>query len=232
MRTGRSWWAIVALLFCTPQFAHATLVTFTSRSAWQSAVTAGGLSVQYNEGFENFTSDTSFRNAPLNVNGHFTLSQTGTDQVFRNLIDVPPFDFADNDGTKSASLYTNFGTATTGTFVNMTFSSPIVAWGGDFSQDTLLELLNMSVNSPSNTLLTTYQVPDTANATFFFGFVGSPSDLVGSLTFLSRTNIDGSSGEGFGLDNVTAATAVPEPASWVLLGSAVGAIALTFRRRR
>jgi hypothetical protein len=227
MKTGRYWWAIVALILCAPQLAHATLATFTSRSAWQSAVTTAGLAVQYNEGFENFTNDTSFRTAPLNVNGHFTLSQSGTDQVFRNLIDVPPFDFADNDGTKSASLYTNFGTATTGTFVNMTFSSPIVAWGGDFSQDTLLELLNMNVNSPSNTLLNTFQVPDTANATFFFGFVGAPSDAIGSLTFLSRTNIDGSSGEGFGLDNVTAATAVPEPTSWVLLS--LGAFGLMWR---
>jgi hypothetical protein len=218
----RRWCAIALVWCCAPQFARATLTTFTSRSDWQTAVTAAGLSIQYNEGFD------SFRMAPVNVNGHFTLSQAGTDQVFRNLIDVPPFDFTDNNGTKHASLYTNFGTATTGTFVNMTFSTPIGAWGGDFSQDTLLELLNMNVNSVASAIINTYQFPDTAGATFFFGFVGQPADAVGSLTFLSRTNVAGSSGEGFGLDNVTTAAAVPEPAAFILICSAGSVIAIRF----
>jgi hypothetical protein len=230
MLNPRRWCAIALVLCCAPQFARATLTTFTSRSDWQTAVAAAGLSIQYNEGFESFSSDTPFRMAPVNVNGQFTLSQAGTDQVFRNLIDVPPFDFTDNNGTKHASLYTNFGTATTGTFVNMTFSTPIEAWGGDFSQDTLLELLNMNVNSVSSAVLNTYQIPDTAGATFFFGFVGQPADTVGSLTFLSRTNVAGSSGEGFGLDNVTVAAAVPEPTTLVLLFAGIAALLVTRRR--
>jgi len=227
MRFGYRCFAVALCLGCIPQIAPAALATFTTRSAWQSAVAAAGLSVQYNEGFDNFASDTSFHMAPLNVNGHFTLSQSGDDQVFRNLIDVSPLGFADNNGTKHASLYTNFGTATTGTFVNMAFSSPIIAWGGDFSQDSLLELLNLNVNSPANAVMTIYQIPDTANGTFFFGFIGQPSAAVGSLTFLSRSDVAGTGGEGFGLDNVTVATAVPEPVGWSLL--TIGAICQTFR---
>jgi hypothetical protein len=222
--------ALALLLCCVPHFAQATLTTFTSRSAWQTAVAAAGLSVQYNEGFDNFAADTPFRTAPVNVNGRFTLSQTGVDQVFRNLIDVPPFDFTDNNGTNHASMFTNFGTSTTGTFVNMTFAAPIRAWGGDFSQDTLLELVNMNVNSPASSLISTLQVPDTAGATFFFGFVGQPSDVVGSLTFLSRNDVPGNAGEGYGLDNVTAAV-VPEPTTLALCCVAPFAFAILRRRR-
>lgn len=89
--------------------------TFTSLSAWQAAVAD---SWQFTTSFQNFTQDTYFETAAVNV-GPFSLQQVGLDPVnglFQNFIDVPPFQFADHDGNTNAAIFTKYGVMT----VNLT----------------------------------------------------------------------------------------------------------------
>jgi hypothetical protein len=197
-----------------PALVRADVITFNSRPAWDASVAltpfAGGVFV---EDFEDFAADTQFRTQTVDA-GSFTLRLQGTG-VLRNLIEVPPIPplFTDNNGTKHASMYTDFETAR----VAMTFKTPIMAWGADFFEVAGTELVDLDLLTPAGALIST--VPVTVN-TGFFGFVTDPAEPIGQIVFRSRTSIPGALGEGFGLDNVTAAS-VPEPGGWVLAGVAL-----------
>jgi hypothetical protein len=182
------------------------ITTFTSRTNWNAAISG---SSTFLENFESFTSDIPFRITPVDV-GEFTLFQAGENPNFRNLIEVPPFEFDDNNGTNHASMFTNFGATT----VDMIFDTPVFAWGADFfgADETTGERLDLDLMLDMGGIFVT--IPVTTN-NGFFGFVTNPAEQIRKLTFVSRTNNPGQGGEGFGLDNVAGAQsqAVPEPTS-------------------
>ena len=64
--------------------------------------------ISFTENFESFAVDTQFRTATVQAHG-FTLRQILLNRNFRNVIDVRPLEFFDNNGTRSASLFTEFG---------------------------------------------------------------------------------------------------------------------------
>src|SRR5678816_4457297 len=103
------------------QSASAGLVIFFDQAAWLAA--AGQIS--FTENFETFAVDTQFRTATVQAHG-FTLRQILLNRNFRNVIDVPPLEFFDNNGTRSASLFTEFGefpSQPLGTQVRLAFDS-------------------------------------------------------------------------------------------------------------
>ncbi len=222
-RTKKPLLVIAALATGTAAFlarAQAQVSVFTSRPAWEAA-TAGSPGVFF-EDFEGFAVDTPFRTATVDV-GPFTLRQAGSGAL-RNFIDVPAFEFPDNNGTKHASLFTNSG----GTTVDMTFAAPLLGWGADFFGTATGELLDLDLVLETGEVLAAVPV---SLDTGFFGFVTSPAHTIGRVAFRSRTDIPGPIGEGFGLDNVAGAL-IPEPGSLTLLGA--GALALVsygWRRR-
>ncbi|MEA5605997.1 PEP-CTERM sorting domain-containing protein [Nostoc sp. UHCC 0252] len=187
--------AIVALGTLGTQKAEAFTI-FTSRTDWNTAVIGSDTFV---EDFESFTFDTEFRTTPVNV-GEFTLLRVGTSLVseeFRNFIEVPPFQYDDNNGTNHASVFTEFGSTT----VDLTLKTPVFAWGADFFGAETGERLNLDLVLDMGGVFTT--IPVTVN-NGFFGFVTNPVEDIRKVTFRSRINDDG--GEGFGLDNVTGAS--------------------------
>ncbi|MEH2167373.1 MAG: hypothetical protein V7K41_11985 [Nostoc sp.] len=195
--------AILALLSLDTQQVKAITI-FTSRTDWNTAVSKSNT---FSEDFESFTSDTEFRTTPVDV-GEFTLMQVGNNTLFRNLIEVSPFEFNDNNGTNHASVFTDFGA----TKVDLSLNTPVFGWGADFFAANDGEGLNLDLVLDIGGVLDT--IPVTVNDGFF-GFVTNRVEDIRKVTFVSRTNNSG--GEGFGLDNVTGAISqgrtIPEPAS-------------------
>lgn len=195
------------------------VVLFTSRPAWeaQRPVAIG----TFFEDFERVQVDTQFRTVPHDL-GPFVLAQSGSG-VFRNFIDVPPFAFSDNNGTRHASLFTDFGSTT----VHMSFPhNPVLAWGGDFFGANDSEGLVLTLLATDGMAVATIPVPiDTG----FFGFISD--EPIGQIVFASRTNIPGLVGEGFGLDNV-AGSALPEPSALSLTALGLGSLGVVWFVRR
>lgn len=189
--------AIFAGMLSCPAQAQ-TVTTYTSLQDWQTAVNG---SSQFSTNFQGFTQDTYFQTASVNV-GPFSLQQIGQDPVFglfQNFIDVPPLQFTDNSGVTNVAMYTKFGVQT----VNMTFASPIFAWGANFYNAQSNELVNLILTSTGSGVVAT--VPVTVD-TGFFGFVVSPIEGLSEITFQSQIeNPLPSVGQGFGLENVVGA---------------------------
>jgi hypothetical protein len=187
---------VSGILLCPTQ--AQTVTTFTSLQAWQAAVSG---SPQFSANLQNFTRDTYFQTAAVNL-GVFAIQQVGQDSVFglfQNFIDVPPLQFTDNDGGTNAAMYTKFGIIT----VNMTFKSPVFAWGANFYGARSGELLNMVLTAPGGGVIATVPVSVDAG---FFGFATSPATSISQITFQSQLdNPVQSFGQGFGLENVTGA---------------------------
>jgi hypothetical protein len=175
-----------------------TVTTFTSLQAWQAAVTQ---SWQFSTNFQSVTRDTYFQTETVSF-GPFSLQQIGTDPTFgffQNFIDVPPLQFTDNSGVTNAALFTKYGINT----VEMTFSSPVFAWGANFYGAQTGELWNLVLTATGGGVVAT--VPVTVD-TGFFGFVLSPAQGLNGVTFESQIqNPDPTVGQGAGLESITGA---------------------------
>ena len=235
--------------------ASAAIVQYDDRSAWEGD--AG--TVDLSEDFEGFNVDTGFQ-TPLAIGVGSIDEEIGVD-AFRNFVDVPPFMFTDNNGTKHASSFVNFVEAspsishapgdeetpeptgelqTFGTTVRITFSSSVSAFGADFSGVLGGELLAIDVIGVGDVVLGTL-LP--ANNNTFLGFVADGGESVESVLFRSQNLSSGGGGEGFGMDNFDAVSgggggdgggAVPATSgiALVLLVLAIATTSLFVMRRR
>jgi len=194
---------VISVLAVTSVVSFASpIAVYTDRTAWEAAT--GG--PEWEVDFEGYADDTPFRTTPVDA-GPFSLLQTGS-AIYWNEIKA----------AGHAAIYTNFGDTT----VAMTFDEPLLAWGADFSNVNAGEKVNLELVGGGN--VTIEVEPDVE----FFGFEApSGETLVSKITFVSRTEIAGSAGEIFILDNVAGVT--PEPATLVML--AYG-LPLAIRRRR
>ena len=206
--------------------ASAVIVTFNTRAAFDAAVGGGQLS----ENFSGFAADTEFRTVPVAANG-FVIQREGVDTTnFRNLIDVPPLAFTDNNGTANASSYTNAAEgASPGAQVRISFPVAARAFGADFYNTTIGEGLVLEAFSGAASL-GSFPIPLVANGGAFFGVAGNAGESITSFQLRSQNLTPGSGGEGYGMDDVAVAL-IPEPAAGIL-AAAMGSLLLARRGRR
>jgi hypothetical protein len=209
---------LVSLLLGTT--ARASIIVFTSRPAWQAAVGATNIA----EDFSGFAIDTSFTTSPVAISGG-TIVQAGA-STFRNIVDVPPLSFPDNNGTSHASCFVNYPEGSDpGTQVRLAFTTPVRAYGFDTWVDPPLEGVDAQVYA-GTTLLTTIAIAVPAGS--FAGFLADAGEQITEVRLVSHSLTAGPGGEGFGLDNIAGAT-VPAPAAASVL--ALAGLGLARRRR-
>lgn len=196
MRSTRAIVVVVALGVLIPALAQGAIVQYNDRAAWLAAI---GGTPDAQEDFQGFAVDTPFRAAPVTI-AIGTIGQAGLDQAFRNEVDAPPFQFTDNNGTTHASCFVNFADAGAGseTNVEIVFSQPVTAWGGDFNGVLGGELLAVDVDGSQEVILGT--LLPTAQDTFL-GFVADAGEQIDLVIFRSQNQNPGGGGEGFGADN-------------------------------
>ncbi|MDX1746669.1 MAG: hypothetical protein R3324_12080, partial [Halobacteriales archaeon] len=189
------------LTLLVPVVASAAIVEYTDRTAWTTAI---GGSADYSEDFSGFASDTPFRPEGTTVSVSMgTLGQEGTDENFRNFVDVAPFLFTDNNGTSHASCFVNSpeGSNPEGTTVRLAFTEPMSAFGADFNGTLGGELLVIDVvDVDGTTVLGTLGPPPSQNS--FLGFVADAGERAGSVVLRSQNLSPGGAGKGFGMDNL------------------------------
>lgn len=205
-------------LLLTSQTSKAAITTYTDRATWLAAL---GSPLSHSENFETFVSDTAFRAGPIDLSG-FTLGQVGAGG-FRNMVDVAPFEYDDNNGTKHAAMFVDSGIIQ----VELRTVAPMRAFGADFTGTAGNEFVDVWLIS-SNALIPLRDIPETPNASLFWGYIATGIDLSDRLRFSARMSFE--AGEGFGMDNV-GLVIVPEP-STVALSVAVGLVLAHCARRR
>jgi hypothetical protein len=182
--------------------AQGAIVVYTTLANWQAAVGPADIA----EDFSGFTVDTDFKPAAVAINGG-TIGQVGTNTAaFRNLIDVPPLAFTDNNGTTHASSFTNFDEPTFPKInVELVFTTPVSAYGWQTWGAASGEMVDVDVVDTGGTVLATIQLANGLGD--FRGFNATAGEQIGKLVFRSRNLTLGQGGEGFGLDNLIGKTA-------------------------
>jgi len=203
--------------------ANAAIIWLSDIGSWNAST--GGAAMT--EDFSGFGVDTQFRSQSVAINGG-TIRQLGTDHGFRNTIDVPSLDFSDNNGTANASMFVDKDPTTSPTTVEILFDTPqsgfgFNAWGARDGEGVAVQAYN------GNTFIGAAGV--LPGDGIFHGFIIPDGPLVDRVVFVAVSgNGTPASGEGFGMDNLVYADAVPEPATMALLG--LGAAAVLRRRNR
>tara|TARA_R110002049_G_scaffold2750_2_gene21804 strand:- start:689444 stop:690097 length:654 start_codon:yes stop_codon:yes gene_type:complete len=178
------------------------------------------------ESFDSFASDATFHETSLDV-GDFSLLSSGNtmDPVRRNKIDVPPLEFGlfSLNGSTIANVSLNPG----GTLL-VTFEDAIMAFGADFAHLNN-DMVRAEIVVNGETLNPGVAAADTPR---FYGFTSDTP-----FTMVTFRGIVGTSGDGFGIDDVsysedcvTHNATVPEPGT--LLGFAAFALLAGGSRRR
>jgi hypothetical protein len=211
------WIALLGVLV-TSVAADAAVITYTDRATWTAA--AGGVSG--GENFNAFAADTEFRSVDVALSSGMSIGAL-VDGGFSNFIDVAPLGGETNvNGTPVAAVFNGQSGAPTTPFVD--FSTPVYAFGADFMNlnDTLART---TIQLYSGAVLVDTLAPAiaAAGAVRFFGFVSDTA-----ITQIRFTRLDN---DVFGMDNIEIQASVPEPASLLLFGAALGASAIRRRRK-
>jgi len=213
-----------ALLCLAPLFlaqASASLDVYTDRTAWVSAAGAPNFA----EDFESFDTDTSFRDAPVALNG-MSIARLGTGGFdTRNIVDVAPYIFP-QPNSDHAEISLQDGTSVFAK-VEIEFDQAVTAFGfrtweasGSLAGGTTVEVYNGA------SLLGDFDLDDGLGS--FHGFHLSAGESATHVVF--RVMREGTNlFEGFGLDDLEG-NAVPEPGTMAAL--ALGLAAVGRRRRK
>ncbi len=204
MKSARCAGVIGAFLGCALPVLARPIVTYTDRPTWAAAVGAPS----FTEDFSSFGVDTEFRTVAVAIAGG-TIQRAGVDPTeFRNLVDVPPLGFTDNNGTANASTYTNFPEGGgPGCNVRIAFTQPVSAFGFDTWGASSGEGVDVDIVNTCGQVLATMAC-DNVNGSFR-GFRATAGERIGSVFFRSRVLTVGTGGEGFGLDNLAGVNAGP-----------------------
>jgi hypothetical protein len=196
--------------------AEAAIQQYDTRATWQAA--AGPLSGT--ESFSSFTTDTPFRitNGPVAIVGGSLVELGPVSQTDGNFIDVAPFGFGAsvNGSTDAVITVDNTGDPTSDTKVQLTFNTPVRAWGADFGDAAGGDILAVDVFNTSGTLLRTMVISGDDS---FLGFVGTAGEAVKFLQFKGSTTGGGGTREYCEMDDMGLAL-VPEPGSALALALA------------
>ncbi len=197
MRSTRAIVTVAVLGILVPALAQGAIVQYNDRASWLAAI---GGAPDAQEDFQGFAVDTPFRAAALAM-GIGAIGQAGLDQAFRNEVDAPPLQFTDNNGTTHASCFVNYPDSGAGseTNVEIVFSQPVSAWGGDFNGVLGGELLAIDVDGLDRAVIATL-LP--AADTTFLGFVADAGEQIDLVIFRAQNQNPGGGGEGFGADNL------------------------------
>ena len=182
----------------------ASTTCYTDYATWLAA--AG--TPTHTEDFSGFTVDTPFDptvggTGPVALNGCTIEVLPGGGAAFRNIVDVPPFQFGDNNGTNNCSSFTNWDEPTE---ITIAFGSPVSAFGAAFSQALGLEMTEYAIMVGGTEIGVC--APNTNNIDSWSGFT-TGSQIVTSVVLRSQTYSPGGGGEGFGLDNLAMVAGVP-----------------------
>jgi hypothetical protein len=159
------------------------------------------------------------------------LGVEGSDPTnFRNLVDVPPLAFVDNNGTSNSSTYVNHDDPASGdpgrqvrwVFADVNLAFGFETWGAASGERVTVEVYNGAV------MLGSSDITNNGNG-IFLGYELTAGDVATSVRWRSTNLTVGTGGEGFGMDNM-AGVAVPEPGT--LIGFAVGGALLLLRRAK
>ncbi|MCP3916107.1 MAG: hypothetical protein GY711_11165 [bacterium] len=151
------------------------------------------------EDFDGFTSDPSFE-APSVVPTQFGAMTAFGGTGFRNLIDAPPLDFVDNNGTANASCFTNREEPgiVDATYVHVILDPPARAWGADVYAACGFECIELHYFR-AGALLDTCALASNASPTFV-GYIND--ECFDTIEIRAQGLIAGPLGQGFGLDDV------------------------------
>jgi hypothetical protein len=210
--------AATAMVAVSAGAANAALTVFTSRAAFETAL-SGGFTT---ETFNGVVGEPAFRTAPVTVGG-LTLQGFGSSQFDRNFIDQQPLQFGvfNVDGTAVVNAVTALGTSG----LTVTLASGVRGFGADFAamQDGVFRtqiLFGSQAYTPSVTA---------GNVVTFLGIVSDTPFT--TVTFQSASV---STSDGFAFDNVTfgnVANGVPEPSTWAMMLVGFAGLAFASRRR-
>lgn len=205
---------VAAALLIAPA-ANAAFITYTSESAWDTAV---GASVT--EDFNSITTETSFRTSPVTV-GNMTFSGfTPSHPDFNEIGTTDPFFGFTSTNVRIAT------SSVAGDQARIDFVTGVSAWGADIANLEPVRASSFTVFDAGDNALGTFN--SYTAGTGFHGFELTAGEVASYLVFNSAT-VD----EFFGLDDakfVTSEAAVSEPGSLAIFG--LSFIGLGYMRRR
>lgn len=216
-----------------PVAVGAAVVTYDSRSAWESAVGP----VTGTEAFSSFEFDKGFISPDAVIVENMTLqtsapTTSGVPPESQNKVDVSPFEgpgYSVN-GTTFAFVNIELGENE----FRIDFATPVVAWGADFNSLANDDrVTRISIHDEANLLLDAIE-PASLPGSYtvrFWGFAlteGAAASM--RFTYVGPSGVVGPR-DTFGIDDIAFVTDVPEPASVCLFGSLAGALAGAALRR-
>jgi hypothetical protein len=226
--------AAVLGLLAAPGTAHADVLIYGDRGAWEAAVGAPSFFVD----FSTFAQDVSFGGQAVDAGPFLLLGfprpPEFTSPTYR--IDVPPLSFPFSEfppefGARVIVGYNDIPGIPD--HAEMLFDVPLTAWGADLWTSTVVDdVLGVDLYAEDGSLLTTLQ-PLPQGGLVFFAFETTAGERVQKLVFRSLGGPAGElAGDAVEIDNVAGVVAAPVPEPSTLLLTSGAGMALLGRRAR